>query len=377
MQRQKIGIIFFSVGVMGLLSVTGLTAFFGPQKTFSENENRYLSTVSDINWKELQTGKAQSALTKIADDQFPYHDFWMQTSTEIGKIMGKKDIGGVYLGKDHYYFEKILDTDFDNNRYYNNLRLVAAMQEKLKEHVITMLVPSPSTIYKDKLPKYAVEYDSSQKYKQGMEIIGSENWLDIRTLLEKESKQNQVYFRTDHHWTMFGAYTAYKAFMEQAGEKAKALEYFNLQEKSNSFYGTLYSKALDKDAIPDTLFIPENIPYDLQITCDEEALESIYDMAKLDTKDKYAVFWGGNYGITKISNPNGKQNKTLVIIKDSFANCFTPMLIENYKKIIMLDLRYYNDSVSNLLSTEKNKTVLVLYEISNFAKETNLNKLMS
>lgn len=377
MQKQKIGTIFFSIGIMGLLSVTGLVTFLGPQKTFSENENRYLSTVSDINWKELQNGKAQSALTKIADDQFPCHDFWMQTSTEIGKIMGKKDIGGVYFGKDHYYFEKILDSDFDNNRYYNNLRLVAAMQEKLGEPVITMLVPSPATINSDKLPKYAVEYDSNKKYKQGKEIIGKENWLDIRKLLEKESKHSQVYFRTDHHWTMSGAFTAYKAFMKQVGLKAKSLEYFNLQEKSNTFYGTLYSKALDKDAISDTLFIPENIPSDLQIICDEETRESIYDMEKLNTKDKYAVFFGGNYGITQITNPNGSQNKTLIIIKDSFANCFVPLLIEHYKKIIMLDLRYYNDSVSILLSSEKNKMVLVLFEISNFAKETNLHKLIN
>lgn len=377
MQKQKIGTILFSVGIMGLLSVTGLATFFGSQRTFSENENRYLSKVSDINWKELQNGKTQSALTKIADDQFPCHDFWMQTSTEIGKIMGKQDIGGVYFGKDHYYFEKILDSDFDQNRYYNNLRLIAAMQEKLGEPVITMLVPSPATIYSDKLPKYAVEYDSNKKYKQGKEIIGRENWLDIRKLLEKESKHSQVYFRTDHHWTMSGAFTAYKAFMEQVGLKAKSLEYFNLQEKSNTFYGTLYSKALDKDAISDTLFIPENIPSDLQIICDKEARESIYDMEKLNTKDKYAVFFGGNYGITQITNPNGSQNKTLIIIKDSFANCFVPLLIEHYKKIIMLDLRYYNDSVSSLLSSEKNKTVLLLFEISNFAKETNLHKLMS
>ncbi|MCI8410042.1 MAG: hypothetical protein HFJ09_12355 [Lachnospiraceae bacterium] len=377
MQKQKIVTIFFSIGIMGLLSITGLVTFFGPQKTFSENENRYLSKVSDINWRDLQSGKAQSTLTQIADDQFPYHDFWMQTSTEIRKIMGKQDIGGVYLGKDHYYFEKILDSDFDKNRYYNNLRLVAAMQEKLGEPIITMLVPSPATIYKDKLPKYAIEYDSSQKYKQGKEIVGKENWLDIRTLLEREAKQQQVYFRTDHHWTMSGAFAAYKAFMEQVKESSKPLDYFDLQEKSNTFFGTLYSKALDKDAIPDTLFIPENIPSDLQITCDEEKHESIYDMEKLNTKDKYAVFFGGNHGITQIINPNGNQDKTLVIIKDSFANCFTPMLIEHYQKIIMLDLRYYNDSVSNLLSTEKNKTILVLFEISNFAKETNLHKLMS
>lgn len=377
MKKQKFGTIFFSISVFGLLSATGLATFFGSQKTFSENENRYLSKLSDIDWKEIKSGKVQTTLTQIADDQFPYHDFWMQTSTEIKKLMGKQDIGGVYFGKDHFYFEKILDSDFEEKRYYNNLRLVAAMQEKLGEQITTMLVPSPATIYKDKLPKYAVEYDSNQKYEQGKEILGNENWLDICTQLETESKQNQVYFQTDHHWTMSGAYIAYQAFMEHLEQQVKPLEYFDLQEKSNSFYGTLYSKALDKNAIPDTLFIPENIPSDLQITCDGENRESIYDMDKLTTKDKYAVFFGGNYGITQIMNPMGEKDETLVIIKDSFANCLVPMLIEHYQKIIMLDLRYYNDSVSNLLSMEQNKTVLILYEISNFAKETSLYKLMN
>lgn len=377
MKKQKIGSIFFSIGIMGLLTATGLATFFGSQKTFSENENRYLSKLSDVHWEELKSGKAQTTLTQVANDQFPYYDFWMQTSTEIEKCIGKQDIGGVYFGKDHYYFEKILESDFEEKRYNNNLRLVAAMQEKLEERITTILVPSPSTICKDKLPKYAVGYDSNQKYEEGKEIIGKENWLDIRIPLEKESKQKQVYFRTDHHWTMSGAYIAYKAFMEQSGLKPQSLEYFDLQEKSNAFYGTLYSKALDKNAIPDSLLIPENIPSDLQITCDGKKHKSIYDISKLSTKDKYSVFFGGNYGITQIKNSNGKQKKTLIVIKDSFANCLVPMLIEHYQKIIMIDLRYYNDSVSSLLSTEKNKTILVLYEISNFAKETTLHKLMS
>ena len=377
MKRQKIETIFFSIGIMGMLSAAGFAAFLGPQKTFSENENRYLSKFSDINWKEVKSGKVQTELTQVANDQFPYHDFWMQTATEMGKIMGKQDIGGVYFGKDHYYFEKILDSDFEEKRYYNNLRLVAAMQEKLGEQIITILVPSPAAICKDKLPKYAVEYDSDSKYEQGKEVIGTENWLDIRTLLEEEAEQKQIYFRTDHHWTMYGAYAGYKALMERLGQEIFPLEYFALQEKSNEFYGTLYSKSLDKNAIPDTLLIPENIPSDLQIICDGEKRESIYDMEKLSTKDKYAVFFGGNYGITQIANLNSKQEKTLIIIKDSFANCFIPMLIEHYQKIIMLDLRYYNESVLSLLSAEKEKDVLVLYEISNFAKETNLHKLIN
>lgn len=53
-------------------------------------------------------------------------------------------------------------------------------------------------------------------------------------------------------------------------------------------------------------------------------------MNALKEKDKYRVFFGGNYGITDIKS--GSNDRKLVVVKDSFANCFVPLLTEDYGK---------------------------------------------
>ena len=126
---------------------------------------------------------------------------------------------------------------------------------------------------------------------------------------------------------------------------------------------------------PDTLIIPENIP-DCQITCDGKKRDGIYEWSKLKEKDKYAVYFGGNYGIVEIENEESEVDKTLVIIKDSYANSMVPYLLSHYKRIVMLDLRYYNESVKSLIEKENPDQLLVLYEMSRFSKDSNLFKIM-
>ena len=104
-------------------------------------------------------------------------------------------------------------------------------------------------------------------------------------------------------------------------------------------------------------------------------------MGKLDTKDKYGVYFGGNFAQIEIlmdqtSNDKNKTNKKLLIIKDSFANSIVPFLMPEYSEIIMLDLRYFNESISELMKKYQPDETLVLYEISNFAQDMNFFKIL-
>ena len=63
---------------------------------------------------------------------------------------------------------------------------------------------------------------------------------------------------------------------------------------------------------------------------------SFYDTEKLETRDKYALFFGGNHAQIKISTPTETDN-TLLVLKDSYANSFIPFLAQHYRKIIMID----------------------------------------
>lgn len=167
----------------------------------------------------------------------------------------------------------------------------------------------------------------------------------------------------------------YKAYTESVGRKAASYKNFDIKEFSDAFYGTLYSKALDSDAVPDTIELPEKLP-EAEITCDGKEIDAVYDTAKKNKKDKYAVYFGGNYGEVDIRMKNPDNDRTLVIFKDSFANSMVPFLMKDYAQIRMIDLRYFKRSVSNYMEENPADEVLVLYEMSSFAQADKLNKLM-
>lgn len=105
-----------------------------------------------------------------------------------------------------------------------------------------------------------------------------------------------------------------------------------------------------------------------------EEYDSIYDDTKLETKDKYAVFFGGNYGQVTIRTPAG-TGRNLLIVKDSFANSMVPYLLEDYDTITMVDLRYFRGSLESLKEEQGITDFLLLYEMSSFAQDGNLYKM--
>ena len=143
---------------------------------------------------------------------------------------------------------------------------------------------------------------------------------------------------------------------------------------SEEFYGTLYSKVLDRSMKADVMYAASQVGDIKSVVCDGKEQDGIYDKKKLSTKDKYAYFFGGNYGELRVRMETESDRK-LLVFKDSFANSMIPFLLQDYQEVIMIDLRYYRQSVAELLEKEDDAEILVLYEMSNFATDANLFKL--
>ncbi len=111
---------------------------------------------------------------------------------------------------------------------------------------------------------------------------------------------------------------------------------------------------------------------------EKDEIDSVYDRSKLKEKDKYAFFFGGNYGEVHVQNraaDEENKGRNVLVIKDSFANSFAPFLTQNYENIYMIDLRYYNGDLKAYLQEHDITDVLVLYNISNFISDRNIYKL--
>lgn len=372
---KKTYLIYF-IAMVSLLTLGGILAVVWGDREFSANENRYLTQFPNLEWSEYISGEWQDDMTNAFNDQFLQRDFWTQTATSVKKILGHQDIGGVYIGKENYYFEKIMNQDISQTNYFQNLRFVNILaQSQPQAEVSLMLVPSPGTVLEEYLPVNAPMYDADAMYQEAEDLLENVSLVDLRDEFQEVSKKRQIYYKTDHHWSLYGAYTGAMKYYEVIGDSGKSYEEYGIKAVSNSFYGTLYSKALDRDARPDEIDAPMELP-PVKVYCDGTEKESIYDKTKLEEKDQYAYFFGGNYGEVDIINESAATQKKLLIVKDSFANSLVPFLMEDYTQIKMMDMRYYKGSIQELAENFEADEVLVLYEMSNFAQDENLNKVI-
>ena len=98
---------------------------------------------------------------------------------------------------------------------------------------------------------------------------------------------------------------------------------------------------------------------------------SLYDSSKLKTRDKYGVFLGGNTSVIDIKTVSTSQ-KRLLVVKDSFADCFIPFLTPHYREIVVVDPRYYSGTMQDIMDTYRITDALILYSGNTFFTDNNI-----
>ena len=386
MKKVRIIIIIVFIGFFVLISGASLII---KDREFSPNENRYLAETPELSWDNILSGKFQDGLEDYLRDQVCFRDGWITVKTGIQKACGDTDIGGAYVGKDGYDFEKITPEDVDEKQVDRNIKAVedyfmTASETIDKQKLSFLLVPTSGLVMQEKLPKNARLFDQAKYIDQVQKAMKDYNFVDVRDTL-MDHNDEYIYYKTDHHWTSAGACLAYDVWSERTGGEAETEDGLVKNVVSDKFRGSLYSKILDADSAYDEIWtygLQKDDAFgskDCTVTIDEkQQLDSIYDDEMLQKKDKYAYFLSGNYGQVHIQNQKAAskaKGKNILIIKDSFANSFVPIVKQDYENIYMVDLRYYNGDMKSYLQEHNITDVLVLYNISNFISDRNLHKL--
>ena len=348
-----------------LLGLSVGSFFFTPDRAFSENENRYLQTTPELTADNVLSGKFMTEMENYTSDQILLRDFWTGARSALQRLEGRQDISGTYLGADGRYFAKVTDDTFDWDNYQKNLTAVETFfAANSGKDCTVLMVPSPAGVLGAELPANAPYYDEGRAFGMLEEQLGAA-FADTRTALAGTADS---YYHTDHHWTTAGAQAAYGVWAAATGHTARS---YTLTQATDSFRGTLYSKVLLPDSVYDAVDYCPDITI-VSADCDGTERDSLYDLTALEKKDKYELFLGGNYAkaVIRTGTENGKH---LLLIKDSFANCFVPFLAGDYETITMVDLRYCREKLQPL--ADEADDILVLYEITNFAADGNLFKL--
>lgn len=359
--------VIFMVLLLGLAGKEALSH----QRTYSPVEKRELQTRPEISITKVLDGRFQRKYESYLRDQFPGRDHWVSFQTDMELFMGKNEIHNVYIGKNHYLLEHYTEKEFDPQQISKNLQALEKFVGKAKQNadVHVMMVPTKSWILREKLPAFAPHYKEQRFYDALQQKLEKEDVLiSVEPVLDAH-KEEEIYYRTDHHWTTLGAWYAYEQYTKAVGgdlQRAQGKKKFRCISKD--FYGTTYAKinyARQADKIE--IYEPADklrVVYNMG----EKKTKTLYDVSFLKTADQYSVFTGGNQAVLEITG-GIKNGKTLLLIKDSFANSILPFLAEDYEKLVVVDLRQLNVSGDRLLEMFSPTDILILYNSAQFAQD--------
>lgn len=362
-----------------LIFIFGMAVWFlfNPKSDYSSSEKRYLQQFPDVSVDKVLDGTFGTEFESYFADQFPARSFWVGLNAYYSLDTGNNGANGVYNCGNGYLINKPVSTD---NKLEKNVNAIVKFKNTIDVPVTVMFAPSTGYVADDVLPAVHDKYNDDTYFEQISSTLNTNgiSFVDLRkTFKDAYASGNQLYYKTDHHWTTLGAYTAYEKLCEQLNITTAPKERFDIKTYGG-FYGTTYSTSGFWFTQPDSIQIwdnPENTEKNIKVKISEgtdtDEFGSMYFYDHLEEDDKYPVFIDGNHALTEITNSNAKGG-TILLVKDSFSHSLAPFLAENYSKIILVDMRYYKMSVSQIVEQEKPEQVVFLYGIDNIATDTDL-----
>ncbi len=360
-----------------LLFAFGIGILILPQASFSEMENRALSTWQSPSLRTLADGSFFRRLQSVYTDQFPMRTILTAGKASIERWLGKQENNGILWGKDGYLIPKNEVPDLTVAE--RNLAALARFTETSELPLTTLLIPRSVDVMSSFLPSL---YDSerSTRVLHLAEQALPTAVLPLTPLRSAAEQGEAVWYKTDHHWTTHGAYLSYVALADVMGFTPYPEDFFEPQTVSSTFLGTSYSTvgcvAEEADSIvlyryaTDSEFLVRNGETG-------ETRHGFYDLSALTRKDQYRVFLGGNTGHLTIRRPSDTEKKPrLLWIKDSFSNALVPFLALHFD-IDLIDPRYDVRSIREWLTANAYDSILIEQGLDTLATDPSISRMVS
>ena len=350
-----------------------------PDRKESELENRALESRPRFNLTTILSGDFMEQWEEYLSDQFVGRDTWRGVKVGLDRLGGARMENNIYIGKDGQLMEDIEVPD--EGQQEANLTAIKDFAETYEDIPGTMmLVPDAACILSDSLPAFAKVEDQRQMFSMAERELGdSVNWVDTVSILN-DHKSEKLYYKTDHHWTTQGAFYVFQDAAKTLGIEGDVSDDFVSYTVTDSFNGVLAASSgvgLDEKEQID-IYAPTEGDDDVVVNYVDEGRKttSLYDSSKLETRDKYGVFLGGNTSVADIRTVSTSQ-KRLLVVKDSFADCFIPFLAPYYREIVVVDPRYYSGTIEDIMDTYRITDALILYSGNTFFTDNNISGVFS
>ena len=319
-------------------------SWFGADTEFSDTERRPLAQMPELNAQSINDRSFMTKFEEYTLDQFPLRETFRQAKALFhfyGLMQSDKE--GLYV-QDGY----LADMEYEMNA--SGLEIAQELFGKINTE---LLAGKTDNIYLSIIPDknyYLAEdagrmrLDISHMEQTLQQAMPWAHYIDIKSTLTKDN-----YYRTDTHWRQESIIPTAAALCNAMGAKAPVAEQFRVTELDRPFYGVYYGQVA-MPVSPDPLRILES---DVLSACTVTSFSTgnpltigFYneeDLHSPDMKDPYNVFlYGFDETFVIIENPNATTDRELLLFRDSFGCSMAPLLVENYARVTVVDLRTTN-----------------------------------
>ena len=310
--------VLFTVFIGGVLVISALL----PKEEFSEMENRFLQKPPELSIETVKNGKFMENSEKYVSDHIAGRDLWVAAKAWGERLSGKQENNGVYFAAQDTLINRVEEPDGET---WEQLAIIETLYSRTAARTV-----------------------------------------DLLSVLSAHSGE-ELYYRTDHHWTSLGAYYGYTALMEAMGMEPVDLADYERTTVTDQFYGTIFSASGVRWVAPDR--IDTYIPADgVKVTSYFDGTPSqgsLYVDSYLEVKDKYSYFLGGVQPLCVVETGLTDAPR-LLLIRDSYSDSLTPFLTQSFSQIHLFDPRYNLSSIQGYIQDNGIDAVAVLYSIPNY-----------
>ena len=356
--KNIVNVVVFCVAVFGF----AILCLVLPKPEFLDSERRPAASFPTLNMESVMKDGLEygdSFMKQFDDnytpDNFPFRDFFRNLKSFVNTyVFNKSDKDGVY----------VVDG------------VAAEMQEQINEDSIAHAAEKLSFIYEKYLKDKGIKPYMSIIPDKGYFLSEANGYLsmDYNEFIEKMLSNVEFmqyieivskldvddFYSSDTHWRQEQIVDVAEALVNGMGGNFTAQ--FEKNTLDVDFYG-VYAGRAPKPLDSETIYYLSNGNLENVKVFDWEHNReiSLYDMEKAHGKDAYDMFLSGELSKVTIENPNAKTDRELVIFRDSYGRSIIPLMVEDYAKITVIDIRYQIPQILLMGVNFENADVLFLY----------------
>lgn len=346
--KEKIFVFSFFIIVFSAFILN----IFLPKKEISIFERRKLAKMSEITVEGLLNKEATLDIENFVADHFVLRDSFRSLKTNIEFLLNKSDVNNLFYYDNHYfkYEEEYSERQINNfvkkiNKIYNSY---------FKNNNVYYSVIPEKNYYLNNNSYKKFNYNNLFDILNG--IDEKITYIDIIDTINLDS-----YYYMDHHLRQDSIINSIQKMSEVMN-----FEFNNnyIKEVYEPFYGAYYGQLPIKNKGEKLYVLKNSVINNATVYNIENDYDKVYNYEKFGTVDSYDIFLSGATAYEEIINNNIESDKELIIFRDSYTSSFAPLMLNGYKKITLIDLRYgYLDQLMEKIEI-KNQDVLFLYSTS-------------